>query len=362
MSMSVHGSSLLDIPVVDAGPAIGLTTLEQARDRADALMTSATAHVPRSLLHLADRVSRHWLERAGDPYLGEIDAIAQRLQRPGVYFLAVNYEWGCTVRVAPSENGEPRAELVRVLDWRTPGLGRNIIAARVPTPHGAYLALTWPGFTGVLQAVARGRFAASINQAPMHKLGGGLYPLDWAANKARVWRLRHVPAAHLLRRVFETAPTFADARRQLTETPIAAPAIFSLAGLDADQTCIIERTETDAHVHAGACGAANHWQAHGWRGRARGERSEERAAHLLAHALDYDGSWSWLRPPVLNSHTRLVMLANASTGRVVAQGFEAEKAATRVLEVTAPQHLDHAPSALPDVRSEALERAPGNAI
>src|SRR5258705_3928936 len=49
------------------------------------------------------------------------------------------------------------------------GLGRYIIAARIHCDADAWLTLTWPGYTGVLQAISPGRFAAAVNQAPMEQ-------------------------------------------------------------------------------------------------------------------------------------------------------------------------------------------------
>ena len=91
--------------------------------------------------------------------LAEIDEIAARLGRPGGHFLSVNYEWGCTVGVGPSPDGRS-ARLTRTLDWFTPGLGRYVMAARVAGQAGHFVTLTWPGFVGVLQAMAPGRFSA----------------------------------------------------------------------------------------------------------------------------------------------------------------------------------------------------------
>src|SRR6185503_10125388 len=108
--------SLDPIPVHDVGAAYPLETLELEEARAHAL-----------------------------------------IGRPGAYFLSVNYEWGCTCRVAPSPEGKS-ARLVRVLDWVTEGLGRYVIAARVAGEAGPFVTLTWPGYTGVLQGMAPGRF------------------------------------------------------------------------------------------------------------------------------------------------------------------------------------------------------------
>jgi hypothetical protein len=136
-----------------------------------------------------------------------------------------------------------------------------------------------------------------------------------------------------LREVFETAPAFAEAKRMLSERPISTPAIFSLAGLKPSETVIIERSETEARVHEGANVTANHWQAAGWRGHARGQDSAGRARQMHGVSPELDVRFAWLEAPILNDNTRLVMVADASRGRLVAQGFEAMQAATEPLEL-----------------------------
>ncbi len=300
-------------------------------DRAHDLLDLATRRVPDSLLRQLDRVSRAWLVRWENAHLSEIDAVAQKLDRPGSYFFSVNYEWGCTCRVAPAPDGET-ARLVRVLDWRTSGLGRNILAAKVDAKAGYFTTLTWPGYTGVLSANAPGRFSAALNQAPMRKSSGFL-AFDWAANRHRVWNMPHPTPSHLLRHVFERAPDFETAKQQLTKTPISTPAIFLLAGVEGNETVIIERTENDAHVLKGAGVAANHWQAPGWKGRPRGRDSAGRAAKMHPVRIDFDPDFRWAKPPILNERTRLIMIADAAQGRLLAQGFEASKPATNVLDL-----------------------------
>ncbi len=329
--MLPRSPNLPDIPLIKVGSDFPLATLELELPRAHGLLDLATKGVPHRVLSGLDKVSRQWLVRHANAHLVEIDAIALKLARPGAYFLSVNYEWGCTCRVAPSPD-RTSARLIRVLDWRTPGLGRNIIAAMVDGAIGPFVTLTWPGYTGVLQAVAKGRFAAALNQAPMRKSGGGFMPLDWALNKGRVWRMPHGTPAHLLRDVFEQAADFATARQMLIELPIASPAIFSLAGLEPNETCVIERGETTAHVHDGPGVAANNWQAPGWQGRARGNDSAGRASRMAAVDTDFNADLPWLDAPILNDRTRLVMIADAKLGRFIARGFEAGSAATTVLE------------------------------
>jgi hypothetical protein len=327
------GRGLVSIPVVDAGPDFPLATLRADPGRAHALLDLATHGVPRRALSGLDRVSRAWLVRHDSVVLPEVDAIARALARPGAYFLSCNYEWGCTCRVAPAADGSA-ARLVRVLDWRTPGLGRYVMAVRVQGAAGRYVTLTWPGFTGVLQAVAPGRFAIALNQAPMRR-PTGLYPLDWALNRRRVWGMPHETPAGLLRRVFETAPAFAEATRLLVQSPIAAPAIYSVAGVGAGETAVIERCERAAFHHDGPATAANHWQARGWQGSARGLDSAGRARLMGGAQPEFDPAFPWLAAPVLNRRTRLVMMAEARTGRLMAQGYETAGPATRVLEMTA---------------------------
>jgi len=326
-------STLPEIPITDVSGSIGIETLMAHERRAHRLIDAATKGVPKAALRALDAVSRKWLVRWNNAQLEEIDRVAALLGRPGAYYLSVNYEWGCTCRVAPSADG-CSARLARVLDWRTPGLGANVVAGRVSAKPGPYIALTWPGYTGVLQAMAPGRFSAALNQAPMRR-PIGLFAIDWAANKARVWSRPHPTPAHLLRQVFATAGDFEEAAGRLTETPIAAPCIFVLAGLGPHETVVIERTEECAEVHRGPRVAANHWQASGWRGSARGHDSEGRSRMLCNLAPDFFGLAEWLKPPVLNPLTRLALVADAKEGRMLAQGFEGKAPATAPLEFSA---------------------------
>jgi hypothetical protein len=319
------------IPVMSFGMDFPLATLIAEEGRAHEMLDQATKGVPTALLRSLDKVSRAWLVRHNNPHRAEIDAIAHRLNRAGTYFFSVNYEWGCTCRVAPSPDGQS-ARLIRVLDWRTHGLGRHIMAARVMAPAGEFVTMTWPGYTGVMQALAPGRFSVAVNQAPMRSLGGGVLALDWAANRARVWRQPHATAAHVVRSVIESARTYAEARQRLIETPITAPAIFSLAGLAPHEMCVIERQETSAHVLDGPSVAANNWQTPGWHGRPRGNDSHHRAGEMAAIAPVFDQAFPWLQAPILNDRTRLVMVMDASAGRFIAQGYEAGQPATAVLD------------------------------
>lgn len=321
------------IPVIEAGPDFPLATLRALGDKTHALLDVAARRYPKRLLAGLDRISRAWLVRSDNQHLAEIDAVADAIGRPGAYFFSVNYEWACTCRAAPSPEGHS-ARLIRVLDWQTPGLGANLVCAQVRgAPAGPFAVLTWPGYTGVLQVMAPGRFSAALNQAPMRD-PTGLFYVDWAVNRRRVWTMPYSTPAHLLRRVAEEARTFEDASRMLAEAPISTPGIFTLAGLTKDETAVIERTENEARARRGPDAvAANHWGMSGWKGQARGDSSHERSRALAGVEPCFDPDFAWLLPPVLNPKTRLAMVADAKAGRLLARGYEADGAATQTLEL-----------------------------
>jgi hypothetical protein len=324
-------ASLPEIPLIETGPDWVFETLEREVARVHALLDAGAGRVPNAAIRAADAVSRGWLQRHRAPLLSEIERVSQIVGRPGAYFLNVSYEWGCSCRAAPSPDGRS-ARLLRALDWPDPGLGRYVIAVRVASPAGRWVTLTWPGYVGVLQAVAPGRFAAALNQAPLEG-PTGVFAFDWLAERGQIWRRPHPPASHLLRRVFETAPDCQVARKMLTSSPIAAGAIFTLAGLAPDETYVIERRSDDAHVIEGPAVAVNEWRSPGWKGHARGEANSARHAIMAAARMEMGDSFPWLRPPVLNDRTRLAFVADASTGAFAAQGWEKGGPATAILRM-----------------------------
>src|SRR3954470_19895403 len=115
-----------------------------------------------------DRMAQLWLHRSGSPYANEVDAIAAIADAAGVHLLNTSYEWGCTALAAPAPTGDS-ARLLRTLDWSYPGLGRMVEVLRQTGAAGDFWNVTWPGAVGVLTAIAPGRFAAAINQAPSER-------------------------------------------------------------------------------------------------------------------------------------------------------------------------------------------------
>lgn len=334
------------IPVLDRlGDPWPLAALERLPGHATALLDGAQGRIPNGLARLADGISRRWMVRAESPALGEIDGVAARLGRPGAHFLNVSYEWGCTTIAAPGPDGGP-PRLARVLDWPTPGLGRWAVALHLSGAVGPWATVGWPGYAGVLQGVAPGRFAAALNQAPMAR-PVGLYPADWVVNAVRVWRRPRLTPALLLRQVFETARTFADAVAMLTDTPLASGALFVVAGTAAGETAVIERQpDVAAHPLGPAC-AANAWRTGGWRGRPRGDDNPGRLAAIATVAPDFVEPAVWLAPPVLNETTRLVFVADPTSGRYLVQGWENRRPVTATLIASAmPQPLPAPKAAL----------------
>ena len=320
------------IPLIDVGEGGPLALLGAEEARARALLAAGRRRHTAPVLALGDRVSRAWLKRADNPYLEQLAAIARVLGEPGAVMLNLSFEWSCTTALA-AVPGEHSNRMLRVLDWPMHGLGLYVVVARERTKAGPFYNVTWPGAVGVLSAMAPGRFAAAINQAPMRRhrltLAG-----DWMKNRIDVWRTRALPPAHLLRQVFETAPDFATARALLTHTPLALPCLFALSGIGPHEGVVIERLETRAVVHEAQAGrtqlaCANDWLSPGLGGRPRGRDNAKRQAALLSLADRPVQGFGWLRPPVLNPRTRLAVVANAAKGRLGVLGFERHGPATQ---------------------------------
>jgi hypothetical protein len=337
------------IDVRDGGP------IRHARERAmvaEALRDDCLAWFPPAavrLLPFLDRMARRWLRRAQSPYVADIEAIAATLGFPGIWLLNGSYQWGCTA-LARDEGGAPW--LCRTLDWPFPGLGRHAEVAHLRGSAGEYYSVTWPGYVGVLTAMAPGRFAGSINQAPLWRRTSHprLRVYDIAANAVNTWRnIRHIPPDQLLRAVFEDCEDFAQARRRLETTPIARPVIYTLAGMRSGESCVIERTEEGFATRASATCAANDWaeRREGWEGRISadvvmtcsraeaGEASRRRRDALMAWEGTFDQhSFDWVTPPVLNRFTRLAVEMCAAEGVLRVAGYECEPGATEARRAT----------------------------
>jgi hypothetical protein len=331
-----------EIPVIDVGPHAAADLCRADLGRARALIADALASHPLFpvAVRIGDGISRVGFERRANPYLAEIREIAGLLNVPGAYFLNLVYEWACSTSAAPDPAGEG-ARLIRVLDWGISGLGRHVVIARHATPAGPFLDATWPGNVGVLTAMAPGRFSAAINQAPRIPITGALVVDEVISRFRMLRRPGTIPASHLLRQVFETAPDFATAVARLSDPAIdlAVPAIFTLAGGAPDDSCVIEAIGRQRHIHrpptvAAAIGVANDWLSPDLTGEPRvhaaawskhltpRENNRLRRATVCAlQAGPFHGATD-LTQPVLNSHTVIVASANASRGELTVEALD----------------------------------------
>lgn len=313
-------AALTSIPLVDGGKDGTCALLAAEPQRLTALVGSARRHYGGLAMAVGDKLSRRRLVRTDNPYTAEIAAVANYIGRPGAYLLNLSYEWTCTTAVGAGR-------MLRVLDWPLEGLGANVVVLRREGAAGFYYDVTWPGFAGVVTAMAPGRFSAAINQTPMPLYTSSCW-LDWGISRLRGLGRTGLPPAHLLRRAFDTCRTYAEAAAMLTETPIAAGAFFALAGTKPGEGMVIERAPDATVTHASPIAVANDWIGIDRPGRPRGRDSRERRDLLARLAGDAADDFAWLLPPVLNPTTRLAVVADAARGTLVVRGFEARGRAT----------------------------------
>ncbi len=327
------------VPVIDVRDGGPVRYARERAERARALRDDCVAWLPwpvRLSLPLMDAFTRRWLERSYSPYIADVADVDAALGFSGIWFLNGSYQWGCTA-LARDEDGVPW--LARTLDWPFPGLGRRLEIARMRGAAGEYLSVTWPGYCGVLSALAEGRFAAAINQGPLRRRTRRpwLRPYDLAANAVSTWGIRFAPADHLLREVFETCRDFEEAKRRLESVPVARPVIFTLVGCRSGERCVIERTEEGATTRTENTAAANDWllSRAGWEARVTpsalltrpweeaAARNRARQEAMLAWQQPLAGAaLAWVRPPVLNPMTRLAIEMCPASGVLRAAGYE----------------------------------------
>lgn len=338
-------------------------TVRHARERSVAardLRDACLAVFPKPaapLIPLLDAMARRWLARSQSPYVAEIAQIAALLDFSGVWLLNASYQWGCT-SLAREEAGIPW--LVRTLDWPFPGLGRYAEVAHMRNDAGDYFSVTWPGYVGALTAMAPGRFAACVNQAPLWRRTQHpwLRVFDHTMNAMRtLLKVSHMPSDQLLRRVFETCGSYGAARRMLETTSVARPVIYTLIGCDSGERCVIERGEDSFRTREDETSAANDWvpSRPQWEGRIAAKhlftRSYAEAADQSRARRDAlagwggpvsDGRFDWVTPPVLNPYTRLAVAMNPRRAILRVTGYELTDAdlPQPVAEVCLPERGD----------------------
>lgn len=329
--LGAEACALPTIPLIDAREGGSIAIIDAVPALAAALVAAGRRRYGRLGLGLGDGLSRRWLGRNDNPYAAEIEMVAARVGAAGSVLLNMSYEWGCTTGVGADPAGVG-SRLLRTLDWPLAGLGNAVVVARRRGEAGEYYDVTWPGFVGVATAMAPGRFSAALNQPPMRRYTASC-AIDWVINRARVWRSAGMPPPHLLRRVFDTCATYAEAREMLATTALCIPAFFTLSGAEASEGCVLERSEDGVVVHEGPTSVANHWMALKETGWDRGTDSVRRRALMEARRDRAPDDLSWVVEPILNATTRLALMANAGRGTLRVRGFEADGPVTAVFEL-----------------------------
>ena len=317
------------VPVHDIGAQCLSVLAKREPDKLLAILRAGQRQLGRVPLAVMDGRSRKWAKRCRNPYFEQVDRLAKSSPR-GIWFMNFCYEWGCTTG-ALSPDGAKAPIIRRTLDWPFHEIGRNVLLVKAETRSGPVKYATWPGFLGVISGIAPGRFAVMINQAPLPRRTGVL-PVDWLAARWKTGRSQALPPAHLLRQTFETCATFEEAVRHLSETPVALPVIFTLAGPEPDQVATIEHTGLGAHTDRAQGLAANHWRLVDRPARARGQDSVDRAEFMSEAMARASAPFDWLQPPILNKDTRLALEADMATGLLRAIGYEKDGPATAISE------------------------------
>ena len=169
--------------------------------------------------------------------------------------------------------------------------------------------------------------------------------------------------------MFETAPDFASARRHLETTPIARPVIYTLAGCESGERCVIERDIDGFNTRSEDTGAANDWlvKRDGWEGRIgadvfltcshdeAGMNSRGRHAALTSWQSPFTGSFDWVSAPVLNRYTRIAVEMCAARGILRVAGYESVLDFELPQQVTQIREVRAAPAA---ARSDVIGIAP----
>ena len=142
-----------------------------------------------------------------------------------LYYDCLKAVIGCTAFAVATSTGTLHA---RNLDWWTEDrlLNAGTVVVEFRGAGGRdFLAIGWPGLSGVFSAVAPGRFAVTLNAVLSTE------PAQLAT-----------PVVFLLREVLETAASYDEAADRLCRTPIPCDCLLLLSGPQPEQQQVIERT------------------------------------------------------------------------------------------------------------------------
>jgi len=196
---------------------------------------------------------------ASKPNKEEMSAFASITNSTAGEIALMNYLYEmsakCSAFVANSPTGTPLHG--RCLDWAANDmLCQTTIHLRVHRKGRIlYECMTWPGYLGVLTAVAPGRFSVSVNfrdvdrvQAPGPLGTHEVLRRAWASLVGAVRGAQSV--GFLLRSVLEdpngSSSDFASAAQALATVPIVAPVYFMMAGPLHGQGLVLVRGPADS--------------------------------------------------------------------------------------------------------------------
>lgn len=325
-------STVQNVPVITQAKST-LDIAAEFQERTQDVLEVCYDFYGKRRLKITDHYTRKWLNKADIPYKAELLDVAKEVDSLGVLTLNLSYEWGCTT-LALEDQPTQSMKMFRALDWPIPHLGNKLMVARKEGKAGEYWDITFPGFVGVLNGMAPDRFTIAINQAPLpqwYLTRTG----NWMVARVKTGRNFNTPPTFLLRKVFEEASNFAEAREMLANTPTCAPAIYTIAGVNPGESCVIERQRDEAIIHDDLPCAGNHWLNNKWNGMERLYDSKDRVKLLGNPAAGWKGDFDWLVDPVLNFKTRIVFEANAAQGTLQVAGFEGDEATTNLVQIDA---------------------------
>ena len=165
-----------------------------------------------------------WAAGLGMPYR---DLVAVN----AAYELALLEEAKLTAASVLMESARFGMFQARNVDFDLKGVGEATVVYHFVGCPLEYMAVTLPGLTGVMSGMGPGRFSATLSLATPQ----GRPTLD-------------ICPQTLLRHALESARTYDDAVTLLSETPLRSPAIFTVAGIEPGQGCVIERTRKDSAI------------------------------------------------------------------------------------------------------------------
>lgn len=220
---------------LDAPPAKRLSALlDDVVAPAKRLLQDVVGQIPSTARPLADAVR---LRTAGR-FQEEAVAVADRLGSDWRSIMLANISYdltiavlGCSTMAAATSKGPV---LARNLDWWPEDLlARGTFQFRhVQSGSVRYVTAGWAGALGVVTGMSARGFAVALNAVTGPE---GVDPSGY-------------PVLLHLRRVVEDAGDFDEAVTMLTETPLAAPALFTVVGTRNDQRVVIERSPR-RHAH-----------------------------------------------------------------------------------------------------------------